>query len=115
MINKTCRSRRAFSLIEMMIVLLVITILFSIAVPAYMRLRESSKGKVCATNLRQLQSSKERWAMDNRKNNTDTPALADLYPNYVRRLPYCPSGGKYELGTVGEPVSCSEGGSHAID
>jgi prepilin-type N-terminal cleavage/methylation domain-containing protein len=115
MLNKNCKSRRAFSLIEMMIVLLVITILLAIAVPAYMRVRESSKAKVCKTNLRQLQAAKERWAMDNRKRDSDVPDISDLCPNYVRRLPVCPSSGRYETGTVGEPVKCSIEGEHSID
>lgn len=110
MITKMHKRRSGFTLIEMSIVLLIIGILASIAVPACMKCRESSRSRVCLTHLRHLQDAKDRWALDNRKTNTDTPTFDDLIPNYLKLKPECPGGGTYELNSIGESVTCSTPG-----
>ncbi|WP_395139763.1 type II secretion system protein, partial [Armatimonas sp.] len=58
--------RRAFTLVEIMIVVLIIGILVAIAVPNFIRARESARARACVGNLRQIDSAKEQYAMDNR-------------------------------------------------
>lgn len=106
--------RCGFTLIEMMIVLLVITALLAIAVPAYFRVRENSIARICQTNLREIQMAKERWALDYRKRDADTPKLNELVPSYLKNTPACPSKGIYDIRTVGETPKCSVGGAHTI-
>ena len=101
------RGRFGFTLIELSIVVLIVGILAAMALPAYMRIRESSKAKVCRTHLRHIQDAKERWALDNRKSNTDEPTMEQLIPNYLKETPECPCSGEYDIGAVGDNPTCS--------
>lgn len=71
----------------------------------------------CINNLRLIDSAKQQWALENKKQTTDTPTMEDLKPYLGRgpngELPVCPSGGSYTVGTVGEPPKCSIPG-HAL-
>ena len=54
----------AFTLVEIMIVVLIIGILLGIAVPNFIRARETSRSKACIANLKQVDTAKEQYAMD---------------------------------------------------
>lgn len=106
------RRKGGFTLIEIMIVVLIIAVLLAIAIPNFLRARESSRAKSCQANLRQLETAKEQWAMDNKKGALDTPTKADISPDYVKAWPTCPSGGDdYEatLGDMSTRPECSIG------
>jgi len=102
-------ARKGFTLVEIMIVVLIIGILLAIAVPNFIRARESSRAKSCVSNLKQIDSAKEQWAMDNKKTSADTPATTDLYgaTKYVKSTPACPASGTYTIAAVGTTPSCS--------
>ena len=92
-----------------MIVVLIIGILLSIAIPGFLQARESSRAKSCVANLKQIDSAKQQWAMDTKATTTATPTSANLAPAYVRTIPACPSAGTYTLGNVATSPSCSIG------
>ncbi|MCE2765535.1 MAG: prepilin-type N-terminal cleavage/methylation domain-containing protein [Fimbriimonadaceae bacterium] len=106
---------RAFTLVEIMIVVLIIGILMAIAVPNFVKARESSRKNTCIANLKQVDSAKEQWAMDQRKNAGDACAMTDLVGTaaYLKATPVCPSGGTYTVATVGTNPTCSISG-HAL-
>jgi prepilin-type N-terminal cleavage/methylation domain-containing protein len=106
---------RAFTLVEIMIVVLIIGILMAIAVPNFVKARESSRRSTCVANLKQVDSAKEQWAMDTRRNAGDACALTDLVGAtlYMKANPTCPSGGTYTVGNVGANPTCSIAG-HAL-
>lgn len=108
------RKSKGFTLVEIMIVVLIIGILLAIAVPNFIKARESSRGKTCVANLRQIEAAKEQWAMEEKKGATDTPAQADLEPTYIKKWPDCPSGGSYTIGDVATEPTCSTGGTHTL-
>ena len=103
------KARRAFTLVEIMIVVLIIGILLAIAIPNFIRARETSRAKSCQSNLQHIDSAKEQWAMDNKKTSTDAPTSSDLAPNYIKAYPSCPSSGTYTIGNVGVAPACSVG------
>ena len=49
----------------------------------------------CLANLKQIQSAKTTWALQNRKTDNDVPQDADLFgpPCYIQVTPACPQGG----------------------
>src|SRR5690348_14119942 len=110
--------RKGFTLVEIMIVVLIIGILLAIAVPNFIKARETSRAKSCVANLKQIDAAKEQWAMDNKKGSTDTPALTDLVgtgaTTYMKNTPTCPSGGNYTVNAVGTSPTCDVGGAHAL-
>lgn len=100
---------RAFTLVEIMIVVLIIGILMAIAVPNFVKARESSRKNSCIANLKQVDSAKEQWAMDNKKDAGATVAMTDLTGStlYLKSDPACPSGGTYTVNVVGTNPACS--------
>jgi prepilin-type N-terminal cleavage/methylation domain-containing protein len=103
------KARHGFTLVEIMIVVLIIGILLAIAVPNFIRARESSRAKSCVSNLKQIDSAKEQWAMDNKKTSADSPTATDLYgaTKYVKSTPSCPASGTYTINAVGTAPVCS--------
>ena len=110
----TRKSRRGFTLIEIMIVVLIIAVLLAIAIPNFMKARDTSRAKACVANLRQIDTAKMQWAMDNKKVGTDVPVMGtDLVPTYIKVTPACPSSGAYTVGAVDVNPVCSFTG-HAL-
>ncbi len=106
--NANHSSRRAFTLIEIMIVVLIIGILLAIAVPNFVRAREASRTKACIANLKLIDSAKEQYAMDNRAA-ADRVMIMDFVLPYIKSAPVCPSGGSYAPNTMGDAPTCSTG------
>ena len=104
-------SRKGFTLVEIMIVVLIIGILLAIAVPNFIKARETSRTKSCIANLKQIEAAKEQWAMDTKASPTATPGDTDLYGTdlYLRAAPECPSGGTYTIGDLQTRPDCSIG------
>jgi len=104
------KSRRGFTLIEIMIVVLIIAVLLAIAIPNFMKARDTSRAKACVANLRQIDTAKVQWAMDNKKVGGDTPEGTDLYPTYIKPEPTCPSGAiAYSVNAVDTDPTCGNG------
>ena len=108
---KTSRKRdeRGFTLIEIMIVVLIIGILLAIAVPNFVKARETSRAKACVSNLKQIDSAKEQWAMDTKAADGDTGPLMSAIAGsnlYIKATPSCPSNGNYTVNVVGTDPVC---------
>src|SRR3954468_12162584 len=59
------RKRRAFTLVELLVVVGVIAILIALLMPALTRARESARRTACASNLRQLSMAFAMYYRDN--------------------------------------------------
>jgi hypothetical protein len=62
---------------------------------------------ICINNARQIEAAKADWAQKHGATNGVTVAWIDIAPYFTNGFPKCPEGGNYELGKVGEPVTCS--------
>jgi len=113
------KKNAGFTLIEIMIVVLIIAILLAIAIPNFLRARETSRAKSCMANMRQIETAKEQWAMDTKAAATDTPTATDLVDEYMRgtpdTLPGCPSSGAYTVGDMSTRPVCSIGAQNGYD
>src|SRR5438128_6690383 len=95
----TSYRKAGFTLVEIMIVVAIIALLAAIAIPNFVKARSTSQRSACIANLKQIEGAKATWAMEQKKNNTDTPVASDLYgaTNYIRQEPTCPGNGTYAI------------------
>jgi prepilin-type N-terminal cleavage/methylation domain-containing protein len=107
----------AFTLIEIMIVILIIGMLLAIAIPNFMSARENSRAKACVDNLKQIDTAKQQWLMDNKASSIasetwSSGSLSDsenLVGTYIREQPVCPAGGTYTTQNATTLPTCSVG------
>jgi prepilin-type N-terminal cleavage/methylation domain-containing protein len=114
---KKVNRKSGFTLVEIMIVVAIIGLLAAIAIPNFVKARTTSQQNACINNLRLIDSSKQQWALEQRKQNTDSPQGTDLQPYLGRgsngELPSCPVDPQnafstsYVQGTVGVKPLCN--------
>jgi prepilin-type N-terminal cleavage/methylation domain-containing protein len=107
---KTYRS--GFTLVEIMIVVAIIGLLASIAIPNFSKARSTAQKNACINNLRQIDGAKQMWATENKKTDADVPTDADVGA-YLKgnAMPTCPgTGGKYNIRAVSENPTCDTPG-----
>jgi hypothetical protein len=88
----------------------------AIAITNFVKGRNTSQQNVCINNLRQIYGAKQRWALDYKKAETDTPTREDLTPLLPKKqFPTCPAGGTYTINRVSAPPECSHAGHKLAD
>jgi prepilin-type N-terminal cleavage/methylation domain-containing protein len=114
-LKKNKRSNAGFTLVEIMIVVAIIAMISGFAIPYVLRARETSQRTRCIDNLRQIESAKQRWGLDNNKANGDWPDDAELFGAdlYLKEKPLCPASGIYTLSAIGTNAYCSIAGHSA--
>jgi prepilin-type N-terminal cleavage/methylation domain-containing protein len=104
--------RRGFTLVEIMIVVAIMAILLSVALPNYLKFGKTAAKNACILNLRQIDGAMEQWAIADNIPSGAIPGSSqgeEIY-NYVDGgIPTCPSGGEYSIHAIGSrpQVTCS--------
>ncbi len=85
----------AFTLVEIMIVVAIIGMLAVIAIPNFVKARETAQRNACISNLRQIDGAKQTWALEARTAGNVIPQKDEIKP-YLGRggnidAVYCPA------------------------
>ncbi len=99
--------KRGFTLVEIMIVLAIIGLIVSIAVPAFLKNRRDAQGSACNGQLDSIFSAKEQVAFKKnvRINGPIIPFDAAEINSYLRGTSVddpCPGGGAYTVGDIND-------------
>lgn len=97
----TAKNNNGFTLVEIMIVVAIIGLLAAIAVPNFVRARETAQKNAIINNLRVLESAKQQWALEKKKASADVPVSTDLTP-YLKgnNMPTAVAGETYNINAV---------------
>jgi prepilin-type N-terminal cleavage/methylation domain-containing protein len=82
-------NRKGFTLVEIMIVVAIIGLLAAIAIPNFIRARQTAQRNACIANLKQLQGAIQVWAIDTGAASDATFTTADIVGNYLKSWPKC--------------------------
>ena len=111
MLKLFMRSKKGFTLVELMVVVIILGILVAIAIPIYNNVTGDAQKKACAANERTLEGA---VAMYQAANGGKMPSnLNDLVPGFIEAIPTCPVDGtsEYKLNSNGT-VSCNSSKPH---
>ena len=116
------RTRKNFTLVEIMIVVAIIGLLAAIAIPSFIKARTTSQKNACINNLRQIDAAKEQWALETNQAADATPVAADIndYIKGTTTAVYCPAdstkdfGTSYTINALGENPVCNINGEHLL-
>ena len=101
---------RGFTLVEIMVVVAIIGMLATIAVPNFVEARRKAQMTTCLGTLRQIDGAVQQWAVETKKDAGDPVTYGDIR-SYLKGSVSCPSGGtcfedSYAVTTVDAPPLC---------
>jgi prepilin-type N-terminal cleavage/methylation domain-containing protein len=102
------RTRAAFTLVEIMIVVAIIGLLAAIAVPNLIRARERTQLSLIQNNLRLIDSAKSQWSLENGQSSSATATTEQLAPYFNKgEFPEPVVDETYNVGKVNESATAS--------
>ncbi len=105
-------TRRGFTLIELLIVLGIVALLLSLAVPRYFSSIDSTKETILADNLRNVREVIDQYHADRGRYPDSLEQLVEK--NYLRALPVDPITDSTDTWVVVPPEDDSKGAVYSI-
>ncbi len=101
-------TRSAFTLLEILIIVVILGAVIVVAAPMWMRAREISHSWTCQEHLVRIDEAKEQWALTSRMDESRDIRWEHLLSpdGPLGEKPVCPAGGTYTLHPIGEPCQC---------
>jgi prepilin-type N-terminal cleavage/methylation domain-containing protein len=108
--KRTDSLQAGFTLVEIMIVVAIIGMLATMAIPNYMGSRAAAQRTTCINNLRLVDGAVQQWATERKRDDGEAVTYTDI-SGYLKHPVVCPSGGttfadSYALTTVEAPAVC---------
>jgi competence protein ComGC len=91
------KNEKGFTLIEMMIVLLIISVLILIAIPNVTKHSQTIDKKGCEAYKTMVQGQVEAFKVETNQYPTDLKELSEGGSNYFSEEPVCPNGTKLTI------------------
>jgi prepilin-type N-terminal cleavage/methylation domain-containing protein len=100
--------KAGFTLVEIMIVVAIIGLLAAIAIPNFVRARQTAQKNACINNLRQIDGAKEQYALENNLGAAASVTSGNVASYIKSGFPKCPSSGVYSVNALGTNPSCDQ-------
>lgn len=99
--------KKGFTLVEIMIVVGIIAIIATMAIPNYFQVRQTALANSCIANLKEIHSAVQIWAMDTGAASDAIAATTDELAPYIKSWPYCGKpANTYDIPAVNEDPVC---------
>ena len=102
------RKKEGFTLVEIMIVVAIIGLLAAIAIPSFVKARNTAQQKACINNLRMIDAGKEQGALELKWSDGSSPSTI-VVNSFIKgdTTPECPAGGFYLYNVLGTNPTCN--------
>ncbi|SER81011.1 competence type IV pilus major pilin ComGC [Psychrobacillus sp. OK032] len=106
--KKIWKDQRGFTLVEMMIVLLIISVLILISIPNVTKHSANIDKKGCEAFVKMVEGQVEAYKIEHKK----FPTIAELMDEgYLKGIDTCPNGDEVEIGGDGIVVVKGKAGT----
>ena len=109
-----------FTLVEIMIVVAIIGLLAAIAIPNFVRARQTAQANACVNNLRIIDAAKNQYALENGLKTGDATATSTTLQPYLGHsststFPVCPiAATAYTINAIGTNPTCANNSSNHV-
>jgi len=111
MLRLLSKNIKGFTLVELMVVVVILGILTSIAIPMYNTTQDRARLRACQANQRIIEGAAQQYVAEDKKLSEcdSSAAIYNLLKDYLTATPKCPAGGQYKMDNKGK-VTCTASG-----